>query len=231
MARSTMRSLWRWWWPSRGNADNFWAAVHNSHSWLGKSGCPNSSSSIVHTDSVNTLYHGSPLTWSLHDRDAEKTTGFAAICDTWIWYQTTKSLAKYCRQVVNIQVTVTSCISFANGCNIFNFHPSSILEKPHEISRPRLRQLVPNSRIDRLISASTKESVLSGLVDQGTEVPNLSNGLWTRICSLLGTHLLSDMYERGKYHIKTIRDSKMDSRDIHDVPSHSEFWRCLRFVP
>ena len=30
---------------------------------------------------------------------------------------------------------------------------------------------MPNSRIDRLISASTKESVLSGLVDQGTEVP------------------------------------------------------------
>ena len=34
---------------------------------------------------------------------------------------------------------------------------------------PRLRQLVPNSRIDRLISMATNEPVLSGLVDHGTE--------------------------------------------------------------
>ena len=34
---------------------------------------------------------------------------------------------------------------------------------------PRLRQLVPNSRIDRLISMATNEPVLSGLVDHGTQ--------------------------------------------------------------
>jgi hypothetical protein len=34
---------------------------------------------------------------------------------------------------------------------------------------PRLRKLVPNSRIDRLISMATNEPVLSGLVDHGTE--------------------------------------------------------------
>lgn len=56
-----------------------------------------------------------------------------------------------------------------------------------------LRQLVPNSRIDRLISMATNEPVLSGLVDHGTEVSFKS----TTANMVVLVQISSELFEYG----------------------------------